>query len=162
MPTIQVRIDDQTKTASTALFSRLGITMSDAINLFLRQSIMRGGIPFSLTLQDSYESGTGILDNEAFIDAIRRYKLIYGDIDFDISKAEPIIKAIDSLETYKNMRITLQEKAVKVKLNYKDKDFVLDYNFDEPDCVFVLTRKNGKLFVKDSKPDEIPVILEQF
>ena len=30
MPTIQVRTDDRTKTASTALFQRLGITMSDS------------------------------------------------------------------------------------------------------------------------------------
>ncbi|MDR0451210.1 MAG: type II toxin-antitoxin system RelB/DinJ family antitoxin, partial [Treponema sp.] len=30
MPTIQFRTDDQTKAASTALFDRLGITMSEA------------------------------------------------------------------------------------------------------------------------------------
>lgn len=161
MPTIQVRIDDQTKTASTALFSRLGITMSDAITLFLRQSVMRGGIPFSLTVKGNYETDTGILDNEAFIEAIRRYKSINGDIDFDISQAEPFLRAIDALDSYKNMRITLQEKAVKARFNYKGKDYVLDYNFEEPDCVFVLTRKNGKLFVKDSKLDEIPDILEK-
>ena len=35
MPTIQVRTDDQTKIDSTAIFDKLGITMSEAINLFL-------------------------------------------------------------------------------------------------------------------------------
>ena len=56
MPTIQVRIDDQTKNASTALFEQLGITMSEAINLFLHQSIIRKGIPFALTVPDKHEN----------------------------------------------------------------------------------------------------------
>lgn len=76
MPTIQVRIDDQTKTASMALFEQLGITMSDAINMFLRQSIMRGEIPFTLSVPAKLENYNEITENEAFIDALRRYKTI--------------------------------------------------------------------------------------
>jgi DNA-damage-inducible protein J len=65
MPTIQFRTDDQTKTASTTLFSKLGITMSEAINLFLRQSIMHGGIPFTLNVPQGHEPGNEVLDDEA-------------------------------------------------------------------------------------------------
>ena len=50
MPTIQFRTDETTKNQSKAVFQHLGITMSDAINMFLRQSIMRGGLPFELTI----------------------------------------------------------------------------------------------------------------
>ena len=50
MPTIQFRTDEITKTQSTAIFQQLGITMSDAINMFLRQSILYGGIPFTLKI----------------------------------------------------------------------------------------------------------------
>jgi DNA-damage-inducible protein J len=50
MTTIQFRTDDQTKQNSAALFNQLGITMSEAINLFLRQAVLRGGLPFSLTV----------------------------------------------------------------------------------------------------------------
>ncbi len=50
MPTIQFRIDEATKAQSNAIFKHLGITMSDAINMFLRQSILRGGLPFELTI----------------------------------------------------------------------------------------------------------------
>ena len=53
------------------------------------------------------------------------------------------------------MRMTLQEKAVKVRFNFKGKDYVLDYNFEEPDNVFILSRKDGKLFVKDCKLSNI-------
>ena len=48
MPTIQFRTDDTTKSQSVEIFQQLGITMSDAINMFLRQSILHGGLPFEL------------------------------------------------------------------------------------------------------------------
>ena len=50
MPTIQFRTDEPTKTQSAEIFGQLGITMSDAINMFLRQSILHGGLPFELKL----------------------------------------------------------------------------------------------------------------
>jgi len=163
MPTIQIRTDDQTKNASTALFDKLGITMSEAINLFLRQSIMRGGIPFTLTVPETHKTNTETLENEALVDAIRRYKSVNGKSDFDIARTAPFFLAIENLGiANKNMRIALQEKAVKVRLKYKGNDYVLDYNFDEPDNVFILTRKGGKLFVKDCNLNCICETLESF
>jgi DNA-damage-inducible protein J len=50
MSTIQFRTDEATKIQSKAIFQILGITMSDAINMFLRQSILHGGLPFELTI----------------------------------------------------------------------------------------------------------------
>lgn len=162
MPTIQVRTDHQTKTASTALFSQLGITMSEAINMFLRQSIMRGGIPFSLTVLNRYETDIEIPENEALIDALKRYRFVTGKTDFDITKTEPFIREVETLDSAKSMRLTLQEQAVKARFNYKGKDFIIDYNFQEPDKVFILSRKGEKLVVKDCKLTEISAILERF
>ena len=50
MPTVQFRTDETVKAQSSAIFKQLGITMSDAINMFLRQSILHGGLPFELKL----------------------------------------------------------------------------------------------------------------
>jgi DNA-damage-inducible protein J len=50
MSTIQFRTDEATKVQSNAIFNHLGITMSDAINMFLRQSILHGGLPFELKI----------------------------------------------------------------------------------------------------------------
>ena len=50
MPTIQFRTDEETKIQSSRIFRTLGITMSDAINMFLRQSILQGGLPFELKI----------------------------------------------------------------------------------------------------------------
>jgi len=81
---------------------------------------------------------------------MRRYKSVNGKSDFDIAKAEPFLRAVENLGIAdKDMRITLQEKAVKVRLNYNGRDYVLDYNFEEPENVFILTRKDGKLITKD-------------
>ena len=46
----QVRIDKTLKEESVELFSQLGIDMSSAVNMFLKQCVMRGGIPFEVTV----------------------------------------------------------------------------------------------------------------
>lgn len=46
----QIRIDSTVKEDANALFSRLGLDMSSAVNMFLRQCVLRGGLPFSVEL----------------------------------------------------------------------------------------------------------------
>lgn len=44
----QIRIDSNVKKEANELFSQLGMDMSGAVNIFLRQCIMRGGLPFTV------------------------------------------------------------------------------------------------------------------
>ena len=44
----QVHIDAEIKKEATALFSSLGLDISSAVNLFLHQCVLRGGLPFSV------------------------------------------------------------------------------------------------------------------
>lgn len=46
----QVRIDETLKKQSVELFSQLGIDMSSAVNMFLKQCVMRGGLPFEVAV----------------------------------------------------------------------------------------------------------------
>ena len=46
----QIRIDADTKRQAAALFSQLGLDMSGAVNLFLRQCVLRGGLPFAVEM----------------------------------------------------------------------------------------------------------------
>ena len=39
----QIRIDTTIKEEANVLFSRLGLDMSSAVNIFLRQCLLRGG-----------------------------------------------------------------------------------------------------------------------
>ncbi|WP_019133845.1 type II toxin-antitoxin system RelB/DinJ family antitoxin [Kallipyga massiliensis] len=42
----QIRIDANVKKQATELFGQLGLDMSGAVNIFLKQCIIRGGLPF--------------------------------------------------------------------------------------------------------------------
>ena len=46
----QVRIDEDLKKQATELFAQLGMDMSGAMNVFLRQCVMRGGLPFDVVV----------------------------------------------------------------------------------------------------------------
>ena len=46
----QIRIDADIKKQATDLFSNLGLDMSGAVNLFLHQCVLRGGLPFSVEM----------------------------------------------------------------------------------------------------------------
>lgn len=48
MTNINIRIDENVKKQATELFEDLGLDMSTAMNLFLRQAIRYGGIPFDI------------------------------------------------------------------------------------------------------------------
>ena len=60
----QIRLNADIKKEATALFRTLGLDLSSAINIFLRQSIMRGGLPFSVELP-SYNRETLLAMAEA-------------------------------------------------------------------------------------------------
>ena len=47
---INLRIEPSTKAQAEELFSSFGITVTDAINIFLRTSIMEGVFPFQIKL----------------------------------------------------------------------------------------------------------------
>ena len=45
---VQIRIDKQTREEANTLFRELGTDMSGAVNMFLKQCIFTGGIPFEI------------------------------------------------------------------------------------------------------------------
>jgi len=46
---INIRTDSETKTRAQQIFSTLGLDMTTAVNLFLRQTVRMNDIPFVLT-----------------------------------------------------------------------------------------------------------------
>lgn len=85
---INVRTEPDTKTGAEAVYSSFGLSLSDAINVFLNMSIMEGGFPFSIK-QPRYnkETEAAMLEARDIIagkkDA-RRYssaKELFNDLD---------------------------------------------------------------------------------
>jgi len=78
---INIRIDNSLKKEAEALFKRLGLNMSTAINIFLSQSIKTGSIPFEIKEKKPN----------------RRTRKA-------LKEAEKIVKNPDKYKSYKNMK----------------------------------------------------------
>ncbi len=53
--TFQMRINPEVKSTAESIFAQCGLTMTDAVNIFLQQTINIGGMPFIVT-SDSQEA----------------------------------------------------------------------------------------------------------
>ncbi|MBM6923530.1 type II toxin-antitoxin system RelB/DinJ family antitoxin [Hydrogenoanaerobacterium saccharovorans] len=49
---ISIRMDPELKKQADALFNALGMNLSTAFNIFVRQSLREGGIPFEIKLEN--------------------------------------------------------------------------------------------------------------
>lgn len=50
---VNIRMDDDVKKKADALFAELGINMTTAFNIFVRQAIRAGGLPFEVTTRSN-------------------------------------------------------------------------------------------------------------
>lgn len=80
----QIRIDSNVKAQANALFKELGLDMSGAVNIFLRQCILRGGLPFNVELPRY---------NETTLNAMAEARRISKDAD------TPSYSSIDDLKS---------------------------------------------------------------
>ena len=60
---ISIRIDAETKERANELFNKFGLTMTTAVNIFLKTAIRENGIPFELKLEKE--------PNETTLEAMR-------------------------------------------------------------------------------------------
>jgi DNA-damage-inducible protein J len=61
---LHIRLDPETKAGAEQLYSTFGITVTDAVTMFLRQSLLVGGLPFELR-QPRYNAETEAAIQEA-------------------------------------------------------------------------------------------------
>ncbi|CUO80724.1 type II toxin-antitoxin system RelB/DinJ family antitoxin [Collinsella aerofaciens] len=62
VPATTIRIDPEVKREAVAVLDELGLSMSGAVNVFLRAVIREGGMPFDVRLapaEKADEDGTG-------------------------------------------------------------------------------------------------------
>ena len=51
---VNIRMDEELKKQAEQLFADLGMNMTTAINVFIRQSVNYGGIPFQIVRKDDF------------------------------------------------------------------------------------------------------------
>ena len=79
---IRARVDESLKTNTEALFSRLGLSMTDAITLFLTQCELRQGLPFEVRIPneetiralDEAHAGMGIISHNTVEDMFKGWE----------------------------------------------------------------------------------------
>ena len=57
---LTIRIDEDIKREAESLFSKIGLNMSAAVNVFFRQAIREQTIPFELKPYDDYYTGENL------------------------------------------------------------------------------------------------------
>ena len=62
MVNLNVRVDEDVKRRAEMICQELGLNLSTAVNVFLRQSVRAGGIPFELRLSPNEETLSAMRD----------------------------------------------------------------------------------------------------
>lgn len=60
--TTSIRIDAETKKAATELLNDLGLDLSSAVNVFLRQVVLQGGLPFQIKYPQYKPEGSEVME----------------------------------------------------------------------------------------------------
>lgn len=84
---ISIRMDSDLKTQAEALFGELGMNLTTAFNIFVRQSLREGGIPFDISLnQPNKETVSAMLEAERIasdpsVKGYRNLDEMFADLD---------------------------------------------------------------------------------
>ena len=65
MANLNIRVDDAVKQQAEAVFTELGMSLSTATTVFLKEVIRRNGIPFDLRLDPFYSASNMAILREA-------------------------------------------------------------------------------------------------
>ena len=84
---ISIRMDSDLKAQAETLFGELGMNLSTAFNIFVRQSLREGGIPFDISLnQPNKETVSAMLEAERIasdpsVKGYRKLDELFADLD---------------------------------------------------------------------------------
>jgi len=88
---VSIRIDEDVKRDAEALFSKLGLTLSAATNVFYRQAVRTQGIPFPLTAVEADPAMRARKEFGEAIRAIQEQSVINGTSDMTLDEINGII-----------------------------------------------------------------------
>jgi DNA-damage-inducible protein J len=92
MSYIQLRVDDNTKKSAKKVLDKLGVDMSSAIKVYLKQIVITQGIPFRLVTENGFTPE----EEREILKASREAK-----IGKNITKAMSTKEAVDYLNSLK-------------------------------------------------------------
>jgi DNA-damage-inducible protein J len=101
MTNLNIRIDKSVKAEAEALLAELGLTMSTAVNLFVRQTLRQRKIPFEIAAGGKKHPVTGLVippgeENDPFWSDSNQ-RALQKSIE-DTGQGQFIVKTMDDLE----------------------------------------------------------------
>ena len=97
MTRLSMNIDENIKTQAEDLFSEIGLTMTAAVNLFLRASIREQKIPFELGRQKQ------VMATSDELQAIKEFEAEFEENPVRVNANEVYIKARQIIERARNV-----------------------------------------------------------
>lgn len=91
--TLNLRVDPEVKQSAESVLSQLGLSMSTAIDIFLRQVALTGSIPFKVALAEAPRA----VDADAMGDAELREKMLSSLAEIDADKGVSLSEAASML-----------------------------------------------------------------
>jgi len=88
---ISIRIDEDIKKDVEAVFSKLGLTLSAATNVFYRQVVMKQSIPFPLTTDETDSKKQARAEFGEAFKAAQRQSVINGTDEMTMGEIDKII-----------------------------------------------------------------------
>ena len=86
--TLNIRTDPIVKAQAEQIYQGFGITLTDAVNIFLRKSIMEGGLPFEMrepkpnaTLRAAMQETEDILAGRVQTKHYANARALFDDVD---------------------------------------------------------------------------------
>ena len=90
---ISIRVDEDIKKDVEILFTKLGLTLSAATNVFYRQALRTQGIPFPLTVIEPTENDGGTTLREALREA-QEQAVVNGTANMSLDEINEIINDV--------------------------------------------------------------------
>ena len=89
---LYVRVEPEVKESAESILSQLGIPMSNAVGMFLKQVVLHRGLPFSVTLPAERPIDVSLLTEEELSSELKK-----GFDDYEGGRTAPAKAAFDSI-----------------------------------------------------------------
>ena len=93
--------------------------------------------------------------------AIYRYKKL-NNVDVNIILAKNLLEVLRASSFLTITQVTFYSDGVKIRLRYAGMDFILDFDYDDTDFVFLTTEKDNVIIIKDCRIEDLRKTLELF
>jgi DNA-damage-inducible protein J len=121
MAHIQIRISEKDKNEAKRVFDRLGLDMSSAIKLFLRQAVIHNALPFSLSVDKYLEATSEVAelregvrrDSPDLQKFIETRKYLFWDVRLEKLNEEAVVERILNYGDWEDVQLMLKIIGIK-------------------------------------------------